>query len=162
MFHLIEEQLRQSFHAYLTSAYGIDIPIVTEQPKQSSFGEFALPVAFALARQLRKAPRAIAEELASKLAESGSAIEILGGLLVPEGTAPEDWTPQLAQETFEFLKRQRGQEAREAVRNLAIWAVVLFFGNGLVSFRISPTSSTGEPDVKAEEALSPSGEEAQA
>ena len=67
MFHYIEEQLRQSFAAFLSSTYGVDVPVVVEQPKQTSFGEFALPVAFALARQLRKAPRAIAEELAAKL-----------------------------------------------------------------------------------------------
>jgi arginyl-tRNA synthetase len=67
VFHLIEEQLRRSFAAFLSTTYGAAVPIVIEQPKQSSFGEFALPVAFALARQLRKAPRAIAEELAAKL-----------------------------------------------------------------------------------------------
>ena len=35
-------------------------PVQTEQPKQSSFGEIAVPAAFQLARQLKKAPKAIA------------------------------------------------------------------------------------------------------
>ena len=104
----------------------------------------------------------LAEKMTARLAESGAFLEILGGLLVPEGSSVDDWTPAMAAETTEFLKKQRGVETRQTVRGLASWAVVLFFGNGLVSFRISPTSSTGEPDVKAEEALSPSGEEAQA
>ena len=38
-----------------------------EQPKQSSFGELAIPVAFQLARQLKRPPRQIAEELAQGL-----------------------------------------------------------------------------------------------
>ncbi|MBI4890440.1 MAG: arginine--tRNA ligase [Acidobacteria bacterium] len=80
MFHLIEQKLRQHFAAFLSSAYSNDAAIVVEQPKQSSFGEFALPVAFSLARQLRKAPRAIAEELASKIPaiEGVAALEAAG------------------------------------------------------------------------------------
>jgi len=52
-----------------------------EQPRQASFGEFALPVAFQLARQLKKAPRAIAEELAVELpAIPGvGSMEVAGG-----------------------------------------------------------------------------------
>lgn len=46
----------------------MEIPVVCEQPKESKFGELALPVAFSLAKQLRKAPKAIAEMLASELA----------------------------------------------------------------------------------------------
>jgi len=40
---------------------------VCEQPKESKFGELALPVAFGLAKQLRKAPKMIAEMLATEL-----------------------------------------------------------------------------------------------
>lgn len=38
-----------------------------EQPKQASFGELAVPVAFQLAKQLKRAPKQIAEELAGDL-----------------------------------------------------------------------------------------------
>ena len=41
--------------------------MAVEQPKQSDFGELALPVAFQLARILKKSPKAIAVELASEL-----------------------------------------------------------------------------------------------
>lgn len=52
----------------------------TEQPKQSSFGELALPAAFHLAKTLRKAPRAIAQEIAAELGavEGISALEVAG------------------------------------------------------------------------------------
>lgn len=43
------------------------MPVVCEQPKESKFGELALPVAFGLAKQLRKAPKMIAEMLAAEL-----------------------------------------------------------------------------------------------
>src|ERR1700682_24798 len=51
-----------------------------EQPKQSSFGELAIPVAFQLARQLKQAPKAIAAKLIAALGpiEGGSAMEVGG------------------------------------------------------------------------------------
>ena len=38
-----------------------------EMPPRRALGDIAVPVAFALARRLRKAPRAIAQELAAAL-----------------------------------------------------------------------------------------------
>jgi len=45
----------------------IDHPIVLEKPKDRSFGHYATPVAFAMAKTLRKNPMLIAEELAERL-----------------------------------------------------------------------------------------------
>ncbi len=53
--------------AHVASRYGAEVPVVLEQPKQPDFGEIAVPVAFQLARQLRQAPRAIAQQLVSEL-----------------------------------------------------------------------------------------------
>ncbi|WP_353661832.1 arginine--tRNA ligase [Hydrogenimonas sp. SS33] len=47
----------------------IDHPIVLEKPKDRSFGHYATPIAFSLAKVLRKNPMVIAEELAEKLRE---------------------------------------------------------------------------------------------
>jgi arginyl-tRNA synthetase len=48
----------------LQRTYGLDgVNIVIEQPPKIEFGEYALPIAFELARKLRKAPRKIAEEI---------------------------------------------------------------------------------------------------
>ena len=42
----------------------LELPkIVIEQPPKVEFGEYALPLAFELAKKLRKAPRKIAEEI---------------------------------------------------------------------------------------------------
>lgn len=81
MFHLAETRVREAFERLLKDKYDVTAPVVTEQPKQSDYGEVALPVAFSLARQLRKAPRAIAEELVgSATAIPGvSSLEVAGG-----------------------------------------------------------------------------------
>ncbi len=66
--------------AHVEVRHGGECPVVVEQPRQSSFGELALPVAFQLARQLKKAPRAIAAELVDELGamEGISALEVAG------------------------------------------------------------------------------------
>jgi arginyl-tRNA synthetase len=49
---------------FLQRTYQLEIAnIVIEQPPKIEFGEYALPIAFELARKLRKAPRKIAEEI---------------------------------------------------------------------------------------------------
>ncbi|HEY7334227.1 MAG TPA: arginine--tRNA ligase [Bryobacteraceae bacterium] len=80
MFHLLEKRIAEAFAARIGELYGTQAAVQTEQPKQSSFGEIALPAAFQLARQLKKAPRAIAQELlaAGGEIEGVSAIEIAG------------------------------------------------------------------------------------
>lgn len=44
--------------------------VVLEKPKDISFGHYATPVAFSLAKELKKSPMAIADELALSLADS--------------------------------------------------------------------------------------------
>jgi len=80
VFHLVEDRIRHAFTAFLRERYGADVAVVVEQPKQASFGEYALPVAFALARQLRKAPRVIAEEIAAQApaVEGVARLEVAG------------------------------------------------------------------------------------
>src|SRR5258706_2899560 len=78
MFHLLEKRVAEALASRIESLYGVVGPAQTEQPKQSSFGEIAVPAAFQLARQLRKAPKAIAGELATGPIEGVSAIDIAG------------------------------------------------------------------------------------
>jgi len=50
------------------AAYGVpDAPITLETPKDKSHGDYATPVAMALAKKLKKAPLAIAQEITQKL-----------------------------------------------------------------------------------------------
>jgi arginyl-tRNA synthetase len=67
MFLALEQRVREAFAAHIRSTYSLDLPIVTEQPRQPDFGELAVPAAFALAKQLKRPPRKIAEELVASL-----------------------------------------------------------------------------------------------
>jgi arginyl-tRNA synthetase len=67
VFHQIEQELARVFRAHVAGAYGADVQVILEQPKQPSFGEIAVPVAFHLARQLKQAPRNIAQKLVADL-----------------------------------------------------------------------------------------------
>lgn len=80
MFHYIEKQIQQIVSDHLMARYGESMPVAIESPKQSSFGELALPAAFQLARALKKAPRAIAQELVDEIGSLPGvrAIEIAG------------------------------------------------------------------------------------
>src|SRR5438105_7405220 len=66
--------------AHVRSRYGIESMPPLEQPKQASFGELAIPVAFHLARQLKQAPKAIATQMIADLGaiEGVSALEVAG------------------------------------------------------------------------------------
>jgi arginyl-tRNA synthetase len=60
----LQRRLAQRVRDFLLHAYNIDQGnIVVEQPPQVEMGEYALPLAFELAKKLRKAPRKIAEEI---------------------------------------------------------------------------------------------------
>ncbi len=80
MFHIPEKQVQSTFRDHLLIRYGIDADVAVEQPKQASFGELALPVAFQLAKTLRQAPRKIAEDLIDGIGEipGVAALEIAG------------------------------------------------------------------------------------
>ncbi|MGH9656357.1 MAG: arginine--tRNA ligase, partial [Bryobacteraceae bacterium] len=80
MFEELESQLASAVERELASRFGLNVKVALEQPKQSAFGEFAIPVAFQLARQLRQPPRQIAQSLAAAIgAIPGiSAFEIAG------------------------------------------------------------------------------------
>ncbi|MCU0226282.1 MAG: arginine--tRNA ligase [Bryobacterales bacterium] len=78
MFHLIEQQIAEAVDGLLRAEFGVASTVVVEQPRQAQFGEVALPVAFQLARTLKKAPREIAETLAAKLDGKIPAVASIG------------------------------------------------------------------------------------
>src|SRR5690242_2715593 len=68
MYRTIQQTLLARIQAILLAKYGITLDLLAmEQPPSIALGELALPVAFELAKRLRKAPRAIATELAAEL-----------------------------------------------------------------------------------------------
>ncbi|HEX4311223.1 MAG TPA: arginine--tRNA ligase [Acidobacteriaceae bacterium] len=68
-----QRQLAEQIRAVLRSLYQIEVEtVVLEQPPELAFGEFATPIAFELARKLRKAPKKIAEEIVGALGSEAS------------------------------------------------------------------------------------------
>jgi arginyl-tRNA synthetase len=64
LYRYLEQRLVEHLREFLRRTYGLEIAnIVVEQPPRIELGEYALPLAFELAKKLRKAPRKIAEEI---------------------------------------------------------------------------------------------------
>jgi arginyl-tRNA synthetase len=80
VFHLLEKRLQQRVAAQVRALYGVEIAVAAEQPRDTRFGEMAVPVAFQLARQLRRPPKAIGAEIASALGglEGVEGLEVAG------------------------------------------------------------------------------------
>ena len=63
-----QKKLLERLRAVLRDKFKIELDtIAIEQPPEIKFGEYALPVAFELARKLKKAPKRIAEEIVAEL-----------------------------------------------------------------------------------------------
>ncbi|HTF45784.1 MAG TPA: arginine--tRNA ligase, partial [Terriglobales bacterium] len=64
MYRHLERRLAQHVRDFVERAYQLELSkIVIEQPPKVELGEYALPLAFELAKRLRQAPRKIAEEI---------------------------------------------------------------------------------------------------
>jgi arginyl-tRNA synthetase len=79
----LTKRFRDALGMHIREKYGLDIGIVTERPPEIEMGEAASPVSFELAKRLKRAPRQIAQEIASSLAPiPGIAkVEVAGGYL---------------------------------------------------------------------------------
>ena len=72
MYRHLERRLAQHIRDFLRRMYSLEVDrVVIEQPPNVQFGEYALPLAFELAKKLRKAPRKIAEEIVSGIGVIG-------------------------------------------------------------------------------------------
>jgi arginyl-tRNA synthetase len=80
VFHNLEKHIQTAFRDRLRAQFGVETEIALEQPKQSSFGELSLPIAFQLARTLKQAPKKIAADAIAAVGEipGVSAMEIAG------------------------------------------------------------------------------------
>jgi len=71
----IQQQVEEALRRFISDQFSVEVGrLVLELPPRIEFGEIACPVAFELAKKLRKPPRAIAQEIAS-------------GLKLPDGVA---------------------------------------------------------------------------
>ena len=83
MYRTVQQQLLARIQGILLAKYDVTLAqLAVEQPPQIAMGELSLPVAFELAKRLRKAPRVIATELAAELVaarvEGVSSVEVAG------------------------------------------------------------------------------------
>ncbi len=83
MYRTMQQRVVARVEAILNEKYDVSLPqLAVEQPPNLALGELALPVAFELAKRLRKAPRVIADELAGalveKLPEGVARVEVAG------------------------------------------------------------------------------------
>ena len=70
-----EEAIRQAVQEALSGMGVADADVRFEQPKDPTHGDLATTVALTLAKTLKRAPRTIAEEIASRIDTEGSGIE---------------------------------------------------------------------------------------
>ncbi len=104
--------MKQRVSALLREKLGREV--VLEKPRDRSFGHFATPIAFSLAKELRKSPMVIAEELASSFdgSEEFSSVESVKGYLnfrLSENFLSEYGTWALDNPT-EFAKQERDEK----------------------------------------------------
>jgi arginyl-tRNA synthetase len=84
VYHIVEARIRAALREFLNRRGIQDIPVVTQRPPNVAMGEVATPMAFELAKRLERAPRQIAQEIATELAEIPGVVraELAGGSYV--------------------------------------------------------------------------------
>ena len=105
--------MKQRVSALLREKFGQEV--VLEKPKDRSFGHFATPIAFSLAKELRKSPMVIAQDLASSFDGDDSvftSVESVKGYLnfrLSENFLSEyaDWA---LENSSEFAKQEKNQK----------------------------------------------------
>jgi arginyl-tRNA synthetase len=81
MYRILQQTIQVRIQTLVAERYEISLSnFVVELPPKIEFGEMALPVAFELAKRLKKAPRAIALELQAELAsiEGVASVDVAG------------------------------------------------------------------------------------
>ena len=81
MYKVVENRIRKALRHHIHERYKTDVAISLERPPKLAMGEVASPLCFELAKQLRKPPRALAQEIANSLKpiEGVSRVEVAGG-----------------------------------------------------------------------------------
>jgi arginyl-tRNA synthetase len=69
VFHNLERQVHAAFRDALRARFNAEADFALERPRQASFGEIAVPVAFQLAKTLKQPPRNVAADLVAAVGE---------------------------------------------------------------------------------------------
>jgi arginyl-tRNA synthetase len=80
VYHIAEARIREALNGFLNRRNIGGVALAIERPPKIAMGEMATPVAFELAKRLRRAPRQIAQEIAAELStvEGVSRVEVAG------------------------------------------------------------------------------------
>lgn len=87
-------------------------------------------------------PQAYLLRLHTAVMRSGRACELLGCFLLPMGKGEADWTPEMAQETANWIEGLDTEEDVQEVYRLGLDFVLGFFGRQLRSLASSLISSS--------------------
>jgi arginyl-tRNA synthetase len=81
VYKTVENRIRKALKHHIHERYKIDVPIALERPPKLAMGEVASPLCFELAKQMKKPPRALAQEIANSLKpiEGVARVEVAGG-----------------------------------------------------------------------------------
>jgi arginyl-tRNA synthetase len=81
VYKAVEDRIRKALRHHIHERYKTEVPIVTERPPKLAMGEVASPVCFELAKQLKKPPRALAQEIANSLKsiQGVARVDVAGG-----------------------------------------------------------------------------------
>lgn len=81
MYQEIDKRFREALTEFIRAKYDERVNVTTERPPKIEMGEIASPVCFELAKKLKRAPRQIAQEIASGIGkiEGVERIEVAGG-----------------------------------------------------------------------------------
>ena len=80
MYLTLLKRLQETLAGHIREKYGVELSVVLERPPKLEMGEAASPVCFELAKRLKKAPRQIAQEIATSLpkVEGIARVEVAG------------------------------------------------------------------------------------
>ena len=67
MYLQLLQELKRALASHIREKYSVDISVALEKPPKLELGEAASPVCFELAKRLKRAPRQIAQEIATNL-----------------------------------------------------------------------------------------------
>jgi arginyl-tRNA synthetase len=67
VYHELEARVREQLAGFISRRYGIETLVPTERPPKLAMGELASPISFELAKRLKRAPRQIAQEIATEI-----------------------------------------------------------------------------------------------
>jgi arginyl-tRNA synthetase len=108
----LSNRLREALVRHIQEHYAISMDVVLDRPPKIEMGEAASPVCFELAKRLKKAPRIIAQEIATKLGkvEGVARIEVAGaGYLNAYFDRATFWEQAWKEQRGENKKKQAGE-----------------------------------------------------